>query len=73
MIISKKFKLNKFCTIESFLLTTSNSNHQIFHLIATLDKVIKCEELGAYMAINYNEEDFVDKIWKDTMKLNEPG
>jgi len=34
---------------------------------------MKCEQLGAHMAINYNEENFVDKISRDTMTLNEPG
>lgn len=43
------------------------------HWAATQDKVAKCEELGAYLAINYNQDDFVDRIWKDTQTLDEPG
>lgn len=34
---------------------------------------MKCEQLGAHLAINCNEEDFVERIWKDTQHMKEPG
>ncbi|KAG0621370.1 hypothetical protein M758_3G014700 [Ceratodon purpureus] len=46
---------------------------KVYCTTSTEDKAIKCEALGAHIAINYNEQDFADRIWRDTLNTNEPG
>ncbi|XP_073387215.1 uncharacterized protein [Physcomitrium patens] len=46
---------------------------KVYCTTSTLEKTVKCEQLGAHLAINCNEEDFVERIWKDTQHMKEPG